>query len=38
MDNGSVRTMLNEEGYTFLGLMCTETLHYFNYTDTVELL
>lgn len=38
MDNGSVRTMLNEQDCEFLGLVCTETLHYFNNTDAVELL
>lgn len=38
MDNGSVRTMLNEQNYAFLGLLCTETLHFFNNTDAVELL
>lgn len=36
MDNGSVRTMLNEQDYAFLGLVCTETLHYSDCTDAVE--
>lgn len=30
--------MLNEQNYAFLGLLCTETLHFFNNTDAVELL
>lgn len=38
MDNGSVRTLLNEQAYKFLGLVYMETLYHFDCSDAVELL